>query len=156
MAKVEKVVNPPQKPTERKRHHDDEVALYFPNRPNTNPSSKQPKEFTTKVPNGKSVPQALFSSIEIKYLNAPPRKLPAPTRNIDLNIITRYIINNGQPIGLLTHTKIMLFFHITALRHSKRLFCRTPLQQQLHYCCAHHSLFLFRERSNRILTYFYN
>ena len=95
MAKVEKVVNPPQKPTERKRHHGDEVALYFPNSPNTIPSSKQPKEFTTKVPKGKSVPQALFSNIEIKYLNAPPKKLPAPTRNIDLNIITRYIINNG-------------------------------------------------------------
>ena len=91
-AKVEKVVNPPQKPAEKKRHQGDNEALNLVNNPKTTPRNVQPSKFTASVPHGNAVPHAAPVSVETKYRNAPPKKLPSPTSNINF-IITNKISN---------------------------------------------------------------
>jgi len=51
--KVEKVVNPPQKPVVSRRRVDVLIPPFSPGNEENIPIRKQPKTFTTSVPNGK-------------------------------------------------------------------------------------------------------
>ena len=51
-AKVEKVVNPPQKPTVRNNRQSEFIISPFSDSPKNKPIRKQPKTFIRNVPNG--------------------------------------------------------------------------------------------------------
>jgi hypothetical protein len=87
LAKVEKVVKPPQIPVVSSRHQGWDVVPYLLKRANKSPKIRHPRRLTLSVPQGKPAPHRFFIVIEITYLNAPPRKLPIPTIIIDFIII---------------------------------------------------------------------
>jgi hypothetical protein len=100
LAKVEKVVKPPHKPVVRSRHQGWEVELYRPNKAYSNPMTKHPKRLTISVPHGKPCVQIFFIQVEMRYLNAPPMKLPMPTIHSDFIIFLFFIIPiDGTKIG---------------------------------------------------------
>ena len=86
LAKVEKVVKPPHMPVVRSRHQGCEVELYRLNRAKSTPMAKHPKRLTINVPQGKPCVQTFFIQVEMRYLNAPPTKLPMPTMHNDFII----------------------------------------------------------------------
>jgi hypothetical protein len=47
---------------------------------------KHPKRLTINVPQGKPCVQTFFIQVEMRYLKAPPTKLPMPTMHSDLII----------------------------------------------------------------------
>ena len=87
LAKVEKVVNPPHKPVVRSRHQGCEVEQNRLNKAKITPIRKHPTRLTINVPHGKLCEQAFFIQVEMRYLNAPPTKLPRPTKHSDFIII---------------------------------------------------------------------
>ena len=87
LEKVEKVVKPPHNPVVRNRHHGCEVELNRPNKAKITPIRKHPTRFTAKVPQGNPCVQTFFIQVEMRYLKAPPTKLPMPTMHSDLIII---------------------------------------------------------------------
>ena len=86
LAKVEKVVKPPHMPVVRSRHQGCEVELYRLNKAKSTPMAKHPKRLTINVPHGKPCVQTFFIQVEMRYLNAPPTKLPMPTMHNDFII----------------------------------------------------------------------
>ena len=81
LEKVENVVNPPHRPTVRNRDHELpslEVLLKI---PQSNPMMRQPMRLTRSVPQGKPL-LTPFMAIDMRYLAAPPRKLPHPTMSM--------------------------------------------------------------------------
>ena len=83
LAKVEKVVKPPQMPVVRSRYQGLDIELYLLKRANKRPKTRHPRRLTVSVPHGKPCPHTFLIIVEMKYLNDPPRKLPIPTNNID-------------------------------------------------------------------------
>ena len=78
---VEKVVNPPQKPTVSNR------VQWFPSpdsllkAPQSKPIRKHPSRFTVSVPQGKPFADPFIAN-ETRYRAIPPKKLPVPTATI--------------------------------------------------------------------------
>ena len=60
-------------------------AAFLFKQPEKSPIRKHPKRLTTIVAHGK-LPPTPFRATEIKYLPAPPIKLPSPTTNIFFTI----------------------------------------------------------------------
>ena len=87
-AKVEKVVNPPHRPVVSKRHHELLADPCLSNKANMVPKAKQPIKLTSNVPQGNPDVMIFLISADMEYLNAPPKKLPIPTINIDFNILS--------------------------------------------------------------------
>lgn len=81
LAKVEKVVKPPQTPVVISKHQLLTVSENLENRPYNNPIKRQPRRLTERVPQGNPV-LIPFMAAEIRYRTAPPMKLPEPTRSI--------------------------------------------------------------------------
>lgn len=86
MAKVEKVVNPPQKPTVRKIRHSSLIRLVLSVIPKINPINRHPSRLTAIVPNGKEEATLFCTTRAVRYLAIPPRKLPKPMYNNVLSI----------------------------------------------------------------------
>ena len=84
--KVEKVVNPPQKPTERSNIRFSEKFGLRLDHPHIKPINRHPAMFTKKVAQGK-VPSDVFIISDTRYLTIPPIKLPAPTNNRFFSIV---------------------------------------------------------------------
>ena len=80
-------MNPPHKPVVRSRHQGCEVELNRLNKAKITPIRKHPTRLTINVPHGKLCEQAFFIQLEMRYLNAPPTKLPRPTKHSDFIII---------------------------------------------------------------------
>ena len=80
-AKVEKVVNPPQNPTVRKIRHSSEIIFVLSEIPKINPISKHPNKLTAMVPNGNDETKLFCTTLAVRYLATPPRKLPEPMIN---------------------------------------------------------------------------
>ena len=78
LAKVEKVVNPPQRPVVSRRHQLLSVVDSFAKIPYRSPIMKHPNRFTVRVPHGK-VEFCPFIKEDMRYLATPPMKLPEPT-----------------------------------------------------------------------------
>jgi hypothetical protein len=81
LAKVEKVVNPPQNPTVRKIRHSSEIIFVLSEIPKINPISKHPNKLTAMVPNGNDDTKLFCTALAVRYLATPPRKLPEPMIN---------------------------------------------------------------------------
>ena len=89
LAKVEKVVNPPQSPVVSNRNHGLLLAPIRWKSAFITPNVKHPTRFIVSVPHGNPSVQHPRISIEIEYLSEPPKKLPKPTINIDFIIIVQ-------------------------------------------------------------------
>ena len=85
-AKVENVVKPPHSPVMSSRNQLLLVVRYRESKAYINPIRKQPARFTVRVPHGNDV-LCPFINDDMRYLAAPPRKLPLPTIRI-FSIIT--------------------------------------------------------------------
>lgn len=83
--KVEKVVNPPQKPVVSSRRVLG-VSQLFIDSEEIKPMMKQPKTLTVKVPNGKVELHETAKRRDTRKRNPPPKKLPKPTSKKSLNI----------------------------------------------------------------------
>ena len=86
LAKVEKVVKPPQKPVVNRRHQLLSVVENLAKMPYNSPIMKHPNRLTVRVPHGNDV-LCPFINVEIKYLAAPPTKLPEPTIRIAFSLV---------------------------------------------------------------------
>ena len=80
------MVKPPNTPVVSNKYTILLCVEYFAKRAYTTPNRKHPKRFTTSVPHGNALPAALFTNVDIEYLNTPPIKLPIPTNNNDFII----------------------------------------------------------------------
>ena len=65
LAKVEKVVNPPQSPVVRSKHHELSVVENLAKSPYSSPMKKQPMRLTVKVPQGKEPLPIPFMTVDI-------------------------------------------------------------------------------------------
>ena len=89
--KVEKVVNPPQKPVVKSSRQVC-TNTHLVAKPEKSPMRKQPAMLATKVPNGQPHNQGRS---ETSQRSPPPKKLPIPTRKNDLTIpITLPLVHN--------------------------------------------------------------
>ena len=84
------MVKPPQRPVVSNRHQGWDVELYLLNKANIAPKMKHPIRLTRSVPQGNPWVQNCLKSVEMRYLKAPPMKLPIPTINSDF-IMIRYL-----------------------------------------------------------------
>ena len=83
--KVENVVNPPHTPTVRNNTQALFACELLLKIPHSRPIRRHPTRFTRSVPHGNPLLMP-FIATEIRYLAAPPMKLPAPTIIIFLMI----------------------------------------------------------------------
>jgi hypothetical protein len=81
LAKVEKVVKPPQNPTVRNIFHPGVRSELLSENPYINPISKQPVIFTTKVPKGNADGKLFCKKREVRNLDMLPRNPPEPISN---------------------------------------------------------------------------
>ena len=82
LEKVEKVVNPPQKPViSKKRRFEEGIRL------EKSPIQKQPSIFTVKVATGNGNGSDLTINTEVRNLKTLPTAPPAPTSRICFNNI---------------------------------------------------------------------
>ena len=88
LAKVEKVVNPPQKPTARNIFHPEVITELLSENPYISPIKKHPVIFTKKVPKGNAAGKLFCINREARNLDMLPRNPPVPTRNRVLIIIS--------------------------------------------------------------------
>ena len=86
LAKVEKVVKPPHRPVVNRRHQLLSVVENFAKMPYNSPIRKHPNRLTVRVPHGNDV-LCPFIKVEMKYLAAPPIKLPDPTIRIAFSMV---------------------------------------------------------------------
>ena len=93
-AKVEKVVNPPQKPVDSSKIWFWVRKLLFAEKPNIIPIRKQPIILTIKVPK-KKYWKWLLNDLEIIYLSKLPKPPPKKTSN-NCFIFANYIFSNGR------------------------------------------------------------
>lgn len=84
--KVEKVVNPPQKPVVKSKRDWGESHDNVDGRLEIKPISKQPNKLTTNVAKGNEDAQIPPISFDTRKRQPPPRKLPKPTTKKSLNI----------------------------------------------------------------------
>jgi len=87
LAKVENVVNPPQKPAVRNIFHPGLNKELLSERPYINPMRKQPAIFTKKVPKGKADGKLFCINRDARNLDTLPMNPPAPTRSNVLIIV---------------------------------------------------------------------
>jgi len=78
LAKVEKVVNPPQKPTARNIFHHGVSRELLSEKPYIKPISRHPVMFTRKVPKGNVDGKLFCKKREARNLDMLPRKPPDP------------------------------------------------------------------------------
>lgn len=89
--KDENVVNPPQKPTTRNMRHSGETSPLRSKIPKRIPIRRHPVILTMKVPKGNADKKACCTYLLTRNLETLPRKPPAPTNMIHLNISKRTI-----------------------------------------------------------------
>ena len=92
MANVEKVVNPPQKPTARNIFHPEVRSELLSDSPYISPIRKHPLIFTKKVPHGNTTGKCSYIKREAKNRDILPRNPPVPTSSNVLIIICRAIL----------------------------------------------------------------
>lgn len=86
LEKVEKVVNPPQNPTNKKAFKRGGIISYLPNIPESKPKIKHPKIFMVNVARGKGAFQITRNNRLTKKRQQVPTKPPAPANNINFHI----------------------------------------------------------------------
>ncbi len=100
LAKVEKVVNPPQKPTVRNIFHPGVKREVLSEKPYINPMSRHPEILTKKVPKGKAEGKLFCMKRDARNLEILPRNPPVPINNNVLIIINSntYFYHKGHKI----------------------------------------------------------
>jgi hypothetical protein len=89
LAKVENVVNPPQKPTVRNIFHPELNKELLSDKPYISPIRKHPVIFTKKVPKGKAEGKLFCIIRDVRNLDTLPRNPPVPINSNVLIIICR-------------------------------------------------------------------
>jgi len=118
LAKVEKVVNPPQKPVIIKKRKLLE-GIRFAN----NPMQKQPSIFTKNVATGKGHGSDLVIKNEVRKRKILPTAPPAPTSKICFNMFQIYmIISRPLALGLFILNKTTHFARLFGERKISLLF----------------------------------
>jgi len=87
-AKVENVVNPPQKPTARNNFHSELSNELLSEKPYINPMRKQPEMLTKKVPKGNAEGKLFCIKRDARNRDTLPKNPPVPISNNVLIIIS--------------------------------------------------------------------